>query len=163
MSSFALSENSRTLRMKPRDVLDHLGQLLRAEDEHGEDDERDQLEGSYVIEHLAAPRSPAAVRGSEAARARSTVPGHVAAVVGRRPEPAPRHPLDVIRRRSAEPSVSGTVRSSPARRSVSSSGRPGGGLRILTISSSPLWTAGPSTSVMTSPGLMPALSPGPPA
>jgi hypothetical protein len=34
------------------DVLDHLRELFRTEDEHGEDNERHQLERSYVIEHL---------------------------------------------------------------------------------------------------------------
>ena len=77
MSCLALSENSRILRMEPRDVLDDLGQLVRAEDEHGEDHERHQLERSYVIEHLEAPcvsRSSALV-GRYGSGPRSTVPG----------------------------------------------------------------------------------------
>src|SRR5690606_32913410 len=37
---------------RARHVLDDLGELVRAEHEHGEDDERHQLERTYVIEHL---------------------------------------------------------------------------------------------------------------
>src|SRR3954466_8991972 len=63
----------------PHDVLDDLRELVRTEDEHGEDNERDQLERSYVIEHLkllamSSVLGPRWSVRSSVVRAGSTVP-----------------------------------------------------------------------------------------
>ena len=141
MSSLALSENSRILRMEPRDVLDHLRQLLRAEDEHGEDHERHQLEC------VLCRRTPCCSSCSSAsdlrhgtrppgrrARTGSTVPG------GQPSDAVPAGGRQARRSPNRASAVTGQVLCRRASRSRPS-WSPGRWLRILTISSSPLCTA----------------------
>src|SRR5206468_621805 len=74
---------------RPCDVLDELRELVRTEDEHGKDNERHQLERSYVIEHLKllamssvlGPRwsvrvfrGPGRIHGTRRSRTTGTVP-----------------------------------------------------------------------------------------
>src|SRR5690606_24079668 len=104
---------------RARHVLDDLGELVRAEHEHSEDDDRHQLERAYVIEHLKLLAMPS-VRGprwsswSSVVRAASTVPGRP-----RRPVPSrrargvrtPGHGV-VSRRRSRAPGTPSAPRRS---------------------------------------------------
>jgi hypothetical protein len=59
--------------------------------------------------------------------------------------------------------VTWIVRSEPSRCTVTSIVSPGSSSSIACATSSGSWTSSPSTSVMTSPGRMPASAAGPPA
>lgn len=147
-----------------RDVLDQLGQLVRAEDEHGEDHEGAQLHGPYVSEHplllvfsLLAVPAPGLGSASRHGPLHGTRPscrrGTSGVTIGRRTgsgrpgtartavSPAQEaEPGLVSPAQEAEPSVRVSSRSLPSRRTVRPSRSPGRWARIFTISSSPLCT-----------------------